>query len=343
MPSELERQLAHWRRRVLEQDHAAAVRLMAAYGAALDRLRPLIELAEFDARLLDDPSPHAIFKLERYAILERQLVAELDALAQQTGTLVRGGQADMIELGQQAALALVQASAADPVEVAGSFAGVPRDAITDLVGMLEPDSPAGKLLDTFGQKAADRAREAIISGAALGRNPRPVAAAIAQATGMSATRALTISRTEMLRAFRTATLARYAANADILDGWTWTAAKQTRTCAACLALDGEVFPLSQAFFPSHPNCRCTARPKLKDRYAAKRTPPETGAAWLAKQTPDVQDGILGKGGGAAFRAGEVELRDFVRTDEHPTWGESRRDGGIAWARANAARRQRRAA
>ena len=39
----------------------------------------------------------------------------------------------------------------------------------------------------------------------------------------------------------------------------------------------------------------------------------------------------------------MELRDFVRTDEHPTWGESRRDGGIAWARANAERRARKEA
>jgi hypothetical protein len=65
---------------------------------------------------------------------------------------------------------------------------------------------------------------------------------------------------------------------------------------------------------------------------------ESGEDWLRRQDAETQDAILGKQGGAAYRAGEVELRDFVRVDDHPVWGESTRDGGIAWARANAAKR-----
>lgn len=237
----------------------------------------------------------------------------------------------------------MQAAAANPVEIAGSFARVPADAVRDLVGTLSPESPAGKILDSFGQDAAMQLRELLTTGVALGQNPRPVARAMSRAVGMKATRAMLISRTEMLRAYRTSTLARYSANGDILRGWRWVSAHNSRTCAACMAMDQTVFPLSTQFFPAHPACRCAASPVLKDEYAARRKPPESGAQWLNRQAPDVQDGILGKQGGAAYRAGEVALDDFVRVDDHPIWGESHRDGGIAWARAKAEQRRRKAA
>lgn len=51
-------------------------------------------------------------------------------------------------------------------------------------------------------------------------------------------RALRISRTEMLRAYREATRRNYQANGDIVPGWRWLCAKQPRTCAARLAMDG---------------------------------------------------------------------------------------------------------
>ena len=341
--SELEDQLARYRKAILDKDRAAQLRLLNTYRTAMDRLAPLIELVQFDLANMDEPTPAKLFQLERYQILERQIREEMDRLAQETGTLVRGGQAETIQLGFDAARDIAAASAEDPATVAGSFAGVPRDAVLDLVGMLEPDSPTGQLLASFGEVATKAIRDALTSGVILGKNPRVVAQAVRHATGMQASRALLISRTEMLRSYRTAKLARYAANADILDGWKWVSAKQRRTCAACLAMDGETFPLSVTFFPAHPACRCTARPVLNDKYAAKRAPLETGDQWLRRQDADTQDAILGKQGGQAFRDGEVELRDFVRTDKDPKWGESKRDGGITYARIQADKRQRRKA
>ena len=339
--SELERRLADYRRRVLQRDQQAALSLIAAFGQALDRIRPAAELLQWEIDELGKTNITRILSLDRYVMLERQIVDEMNALARQTGTSVRGAEAEMIQLGAEAALRLVEASAADPTISAG-FTRVNPDAVRELVGATEPDSPVGKLLDSFGEDAAKLLRETLVTAVATGTNPRPVAAALQAATGMSATRAMAISRTEILRAYRTSQLAHYAANDDILKGWKWLSAKQRRTCAACLAMDGTVFPLSQTFFPAHVNCRCSARPVLKDEYAAKRDPVESGADWLARQSAETQDAILGKQGGAAYRAGEVQLGDFVRTDKHPTWGESKRDGGLAWARANAEKRSKKA-
>lgn len=337
---------------MLQRDQETAVRLMVAFGGALDRLRPLAELAqaEFNAGL---PSPYdmkingewvrkSAFQLARYDILERQLIAEINALAAQTGAAVRGAEADAIGWGQEAALEMVRAAAANPVELAGSFARVPDDAVRDLVGTLHPDSATGRILESFGADAAAAMRAELTSALALGVNPRAVAAAMERAVGISATRALTISRTEMLRAYRTSTLARFGANDDIVQGWRWVAAHNTRTCLACLANDGREFPLTVAFFPGHPNCRCASSPVLKPEYRRPRAALESGAAWFDRQPVEVRRAMLPKALDDDYAAGEIRLADFAVRDTHPTWGDSYREATIAEARANAARRRRRA-
>ncbi len=353
MSSELERALARHRAAILAKDRETALRLLNVYKHALERLAPMAELAQWEM-LSRDESPldmvidgrrvrASVFQLERYKMLESQLRAEMANLATATGSAVRAGQDVAIGKGQQLAFDLMQASVRDPSVITGSFAAVPFDAVRDAVGTLAPDSPVGKLLDSFGDDAATAMRRAITSGMALGQSPRLVADALETATEMTRNRALTIARTQMLNSYRSSALMRYERNSDILKGWKWTAAKQTRTCAACLAQDGQEYPLSVTFFPSHVNCRCSPRPVLKDEYAMPRDPVESGDEWLRRQDADVQDGILGKQGGAAWRAGEVQLSDFVRVDHSPTWGDSTRDGGIGWARRQAAKRERRAA
>lgn len=104
MASDLERALATWRKRLLERDQQAAVRIMAAFGNALDRLQPMMALLDYEIEHMPSPTPAKLFRLERYHVLERQLIEEINALARQTGTAVRGGEAQAIEWGQQAAL-----------------------------------------------------------------------------------------------------------------------------------------------------------------------------------------------------------------------------------------------
>lgn len=341
--SDLERALARYRKAILDKDRAAQLRLLTTYRTAMDRLAPLIELVEFDLSQMDEPTPAKLFKLERYQILERQIREEMDRLAQETGTLVRGGQAETIQLGFDAARDIAAASAEDPATVAGSFAGVPRDAVLDLVGMLEPDSPTGQLLASFGEVATKAIRDALTSGVILGKNPRVVAQAVRHATGMQASRALTISRTSMLTSYRTAKLVRYQKNEDIVSGWRWRAAHNARTCLACLGMDGREFPLSVTFFPSHVNCRCTASPILRPQYRAQRQPLETGEQWLRRQPESVQRAMLPKALYDEYAAGAVQVQDFAMRVRDEVWGDSYQQAPIAVVRAQAERRNRRAA
>ncbi len=78
--------------------------------------------------------------------------------------------------------------------------------------------------------------------------------------GRELVRALTISRTEMLRSCRTASLRSYRACADIMEGWVWHAAQDRRTCGFCWSQHGRVFPID-APFATHPRRRCSAVPR----------------------------------------------------------------------------------
>jgi SPP1 gp7 family putative phage head morphogenesis protein len=99
-----------------------------------------------------------------------------------------------------------------------------------------------------------------------------------------------IARTEIMRASNLGALSIYEANSDILAGWEWTSARDHRTCPLCGGLDGRVFKFDDPMLAppsgSHPGCRCTALPVLKDKAlsdAVTGGPRETYAEWAAKR------------------------------------------------------------
>lgn len=77
------------------------------------------------------------------------------------------------------------------------------------------------------------------------------------------TRALTISRTEILDAYRASSKQTMAANDDVLAGWMWTAELDETTCESCWAMDGQIFDLDVDGPDDHQNGRCTRTPVTK--------------------------------------------------------------------------------
>jgi len=114
-----------------------------------------------------------------------------------------------------------------------------------------------------------------------------------------------IARTEILRASNLGALAVYEENADILSGWEWTATKDERTCPICGAMDGKRFkfndPQLQPPSGSHPGCRCTIVPVLKDERLMDEVAGvrETYSEWSARNGM-ITDGGLDEQRGAAF-------------------------------------------
>lgn len=159
----------------------------------------------------------------------------------------------------------------------------------------------------------------MIESLVVGRNPRETARRVRKEFSIGLSRALRISRTETLRAYREATREVYRANSDIVRGWIWVAAKSARTCPACLAMDGTFHRLDEGL-DDHPNNRCAMVPAVKGMDMPKR---ETGAEWFDKQDEAIQRKILGNAGFEAYKAGAVKLSDFVGHRRSRDWGTTR--------------------
>lgn len=75
-----------------------------------------------------------------------------------------------------------------------------------------------------------------------------------------------ITRTVINRQSNEGALSAYRANADILDGYEWLAAKDERTCPTCNALNGTRYKLTELRKPpAHVNCRCTITPIVSEQ------------------------------------------------------------------------------
>lgn len=101
-------------------------------------------------------------------------------------------------------------------------------------------------------------KQTLIRGVLIGDNPRDAAKLMVERLkgnflgGLA--RAETIARTEMMDALRYSTGEQMKANADLVKGWRWSCDLSARTCPACLAMDGQVFPVSEEGPIGHQNC-----------------------------------------------------------------------------------------
>lgn len=209
-------------------------------------------------------------------------------------------------------------------------------------------------LDEAGRSIAATVADELVVGLARGENPRRVASRMRAAVRgagvdpLPLSRARTIARTEAMRAYRDAAIATYSQNLEVVKGWTWVAALDRRTCGSCIAQHGSEHPLDEEM-ATHPSCRCVAAPLVRTwrelgfPSVDEPAPVEPGAAWFRRQPESVQLAVLGPSKLAAVRARRIALTDLIERSRSPAWGPSTREGSLAAARANAARRRQTAA
>ena len=323
-----------FRRDLLRRERDAASALARAYGVVWrevrDRLDRLMKEAELRASGIT-PDVAWLMRRERLESLQAQTEQQVAQFARDADPLIQREQREAVALAQAHAPQLVlPLLPPQRVSVGVVWNRVPQEAITSLVGFLRDGSPLSSVLDTLGPLAAEGMKKALIAGIGTGQNPREIARLARQELGVPLTRALTIARTETLRAYREASRESYLVNDDVVKGWRWLCDQSPRTCPACLAMDGTEFPLNEPM-GTHPNCRCTMVPitrtweELGFEADANDEPPphETGADWFDRQSEQVQDTVLGKAAGAAFRKGEVTLSDFVGEKRTRRWGVTR--------------------
>ncbi|MBA2952122.1 phage head morphogenesis protein [Nocardioides sp. MAH-18] len=115
--------------------------------------------------------------------------------------------------------------------------------------------------------AREAMRQALVRGVALGENPRTAAARMLrlaeQRFNGGLNRALTIARTEIIDAHRSAAAVHHFEHSDVLAGWVWLAKLDVRTCPSCWGQHGRRYPLEQPGPEDHQCGRCSRMPLVR--------------------------------------------------------------------------------
>lgn len=332
MPSDLERAAARFQADLLTDERAAVRTMLQSWRTIRRSLGQQItavidELAELDDDALTREAALRLFQLER---LDRQARAEIAQFARLANAEITDLQSTAVQRAPEDAERLMRAAmGAAPAGAFVTFQRADPRAVAQLVGFLSDGSPLSSLLNELGPQAAQAMREALITGVGTGLGPGQTAALMRDALNGSWVRALRIARTEHMRAHRTARLASYRANADIVRGWIWHAKLDSGTCAVCWAMHGTFHALDESF-TSHINCRCAPVPQTRSwselgypGIPDARPTIQPGVERFRALDADVQRDILGPGRFAAYQAGAFDLPDLVGIKRDPRWGRSR--------------------
>lgn len=316
------------RRELLAVDATLASALVDAYAAAWRRIQGDLEALTAQIAVAGEEAREPAWLLRQVTLraLEARIVAELAMVARSGNGAITAAQWSAVRLAQEHARGFVaEAMGSSPPGVALAFALLPTAAIAELVGQLADGRPLSDLLDQLGPDASAAVREALTTGLVVGEGVDAIARRARAAFGGSLARALTISRTEVLRAYREANRRSYAANPDVVTGWRWMATLGPRTCAFCYAMHGTIHRLDEPM-ATHPRCRCTMAPIVRTwadlGYDVPEEPQrfELGTDAFDDLDDDAQRAILGPGKFAAFKAGAIALDDLAGTRRAAAWG-----------------------
>lgn len=318
-------------RDLLLHERQARRRFDAAYRRVEERIRTEAERLLRDAARVEeqggDPKNRR-WRADRLAQLTKALESDVARMTQEGEEIVTQSQEHGIVSGVEHSrelAALVQPA----VEASWSTPDV--GALRKLVGFMQNGSPLRDVFRRLGGDLTTNVAAILETGLIQGMNPRRMAGLAVREAGANRDHALLVYRTESMRAFRESTRESFQANSDVVQGWIWNAHLGTRTCAACIALHGTVFPNEEPM-GTHPMCRCAMVPQViwnGEVQTVLREP--SGEDWFARQSEVFQREILGKAKFAAYRDGSIGLRDLIGVIETPEWGVTRFEQSLAKA------------
>jgi hypothetical protein len=316
---------ARYRAQLMAAEAQAVGRMVDAYRRSFSRLSDSVELlAERIASQGAPPTPAQIRRMEQYERLMQQVADELQGLTALTRNEIERAAELGIDLGGAHARGLMSYAATGGPQVAGAFGSLPRGAVEQLVGFLDPQGPLYARLRLLAPHTAGLVSDALVSGLALGHNPRKIAAIVQDAFGGGLTDSLRFTRTAQIWAYRESNRATYLANQDVVSGWVWSAELGPRTCASCFAMHGTIHPLSEPLRDHHAG-RCSPLPIIRGQE-----PPitESGEAWFQRQPEAFQRQVLGPGRYDALREGKYKFGALSRVYNDRVYGDMFREATL---------------
>jgi hypothetical protein len=283
-----------------------------ALEAQIDALTLSIANAQLNGETVSESQ---LYQMDRYQQLLASLQVELERYQTYAERAIAAQQLEFAGLGVENATALLDAAGA----VRGTFAVLGSAAFENVLGLARAGQPLAALLEAAYPAAAQGMTAQLLRGIALGVNPRQTARAMMQeglTDGLQ--HVLLVSRDQSLRAWRTASLQQYQTS-GVVRGYKRICAKQPgRTCLACIALDGTVYPTSE-MMPLHAQDRCSMLPLLFGRDLPATL---SGEAWFRQQPADVQAKMLGPSRYDLWERSAFQFQDLATISDGGVWGRS---------------------
>lgn len=365
--STLDDVIAAFQKSILRNERRAAAEMVRVYVEGWKRIRSKLDRlqTEYDRTIErgETPTQGWIYQNSRLADLQELIGKELGRFTQFAGKKVSEEQARVIKSSLEFSRDEMILQLGPEYDVPGMLrvTSLPVQSIVAMVGANQPGSPLTRLFEGIKMTGAQTASDALIEGMMLGYNPRKIAPMIRDALGVQLNRALTIARTETMRAQRTATEENYKANSDVVKGWRWMA-EVRGACPVCLAMHGTEHPLSEKM-SSHPNCRCTAVSvtmswdEIGQQYGLdfsnvgkagptfeevakkyKMSPTQItryktnnmgGEAYFKTLSMEEQRRLLGPAKWLAWKEGKFGFEQLVKKTYNPVWGEGKGVASLA--------------
>lgn len=308
--------------------------IVGAWGTAWEQA-----VAELDAAMLDLTTAARQGRVTRTMVLRSSraqagmtaLGEALEIAAMQTGQVITsdlqqvieratGAEFDMLatQTGPRRGVVMADLRRADPEQIAAMV----RRSTEQVTALTRPLAA-----ETFQVVRAD-----LLRGVVVGDNPRAAARRMVRAaedrTNFGLQRAMTISRTEMMDATRTAAQHVDEQNADVVAGWVWVAALSPRTCPACLAMNGTVHAVDEPGPLGHQQCRCARVPSTVSwadlGIDLPDTPPAVpdAEAYFEGLTEGQQRALLGRRRFEAWQAGDYPMDRWATRRSNEGWRDS---------------------
>jgi very-short-patch-repair endonuclease len=228
-----------FRRQALRREREAANALVRFYGETWRRLssdiQDLRNTIEQMTEAGEEITKGTVTRLERLKAIRNQAAKEANKFSKFADAQITAGQREAIKAAERNGHDLIRAFFPDDVdldELGVTFFRMPSESVENLAGMLQNGAPLRELLDEAVGEASEAFGERMVTGLASGWNPRKLARELRKEYGMGLTRALRISRTEQLRAYRETQRQVYD-ESDVVTGWERHAVGDSQTCMAC--------------------------------------------------------------------------------------------------------------
>lgn len=196
-------------------------------------------------------------------------------------------------------------------EIKTSIFRTDTEAVKKLIGRTQSGTSLSKFFARLKPEISELAKKELLEGFAVGDSVKEIAVRINKVSGVGLSRAMTISRSETVSAYRRASVEFYD-NAGIVE-YRFLSVLDIRTCPICWSLHGRKFKLKVK--PNiHVNCRCVIVPVVSDDEKI-----ETGIERFNKLSSGFQKQILGNKRFELFQNGQ-SLKSFVKFEKSKEYG-----------------------